>query len=72
NLGLDIRNYETTFEHQRLPLGMEFTEEAIEFMRSNDGFVQDYHNYCKEDRHLKSFREMVQERIRLGEIIQKE
>ncbi|CAF1562219.1 unnamed protein product [Didymodactylos carnosus] len=51
---------------------MEFTEEAIEFMRSNDGFVQDYHNYCKEDRHLKSFREMVQERIRLGEIIQKE
>jgi hypothetical protein len=65
-------NYETTFEHQRLPLGMEFTDEATEFMKSNDEFVQYYHNYYKEDFHFKSFREMVHERIRLGQIIQNE
>jgi hypothetical protein len=62
--------YETTFEHQRLPLGTEFTEEAIEFMEKNDEFVQYYHNYFKEGRHFQSFREMVNERIRLGEIVQ--
>ncbi|CAF1182285.1 unnamed protein product [Adineta ricciae] len=72
DLGLNMATYQTTFEHQRLPLGMEFTEEAIEFMRNNDEFVQYYHNYYIEDRHFKTFREMVQQRIHHGEIIQKE
>ncbi|CAF1689875.1 unnamed protein product, partial [Adineta ricciae] len=72
DLGLNMATYQTTFEHQRLPLGMEFTEEAIEFMRNNDEFVQYYHNYYIEDHHFKTFREMVQQRILHGEIIQKE
>jgi hypothetical protein len=67
-----MSNYETTFEHQRLPLGMEFTSEAIDFMKKNDEFVQYYHNYYKQDLHFQPFREMVQERIRLGEIIRNE
>ncbi|CAF5055318.1 unnamed protein product, partial [Rotaria sp. Silwood1] len=53
-----MSHYETTFEHQRLPLGMEFTNEAIDFMKNNDGFVQYYHNYYKEDHHFQLFREM--------------
>jgi hypothetical protein len=61
--------YETTFEHQRLPIGNEFTDEAIEFLKINDDFVQYYHNYYKEDHHFQSFREMVHKRVRLGEII---
>ncbi|CAF3923142.1 unnamed protein product [Rotaria sp. Silwood1] len=72
SLGLNMSHYETTFEHQRLPLGMEFTNEAIDFMKNNDGFVQYYHNYYKEDHHFQLFREMVNERILLGEIIRNE
>jgi hypothetical protein len=71
-LGLDLSAYETTFEHQRLPLGAAFTHEAIEFMRNNNGFVEYYHNYNKEEPHLLNFREMISQRLRLGEIIQQE
>lgn len=62
--------YEKTFEHQHLPFSMEFTSDAITFLRQTDGFVQYYHNYYQEDLHYKSFKEMVHERISLGEIIQ--
>ncbi|UJR38901.1 hypothetical protein I4U23_031569 [Adineta vaga] len=68
-LGLDMSRYEKTFEHQYLPMGNEFTDEAIQFMKLNDEFVQYYHNYYKEDDRFQSFREMVHERVRLGEII---
>jgi hypothetical protein len=51
---------------------MEFTDDAIDFMKNNDEFVQYYNNYYKDDHHFKSFREMIHERIRLGEIIQNE
>jgi hypothetical protein len=64
-----MSHYETTFEHQRLPLGMEFTDEAITFMKDNDEFVKYYHNYYQEDSHFQSFREMVDERIHLEQII---
>jgi hypothetical protein len=67
-----MAHYETTFEYQRLPLGMVFTNEAIDFMKRNDNFVKYYHNYYKEDDHYQSFREMVHERIRLGEIVPNE
>jgi hypothetical protein len=67
-----MSHYETTFEHQRLPIGMEFTDEAIDFIKSSDEFVQYYHNYYKEDHHFRSFREMVDERIRLGQILRNE
>ena len=64
-----MTNYETTFEFQRLPIGMEFTNEGIEFMKNNDEFVQYYHSYYKEALHFKLFREMVNERIYLGQVI---
>ncbi|CAF4818491.1 unnamed protein product [Rotaria socialis] len=72
NLNLNMESYELTFEHQRLPLGMEFLDEAIDFMKNNNHFVQYYHNYYKEDSRFKSFREMIDERIRLAEIVQNE
>ncbi|UJR24352.1 hypothetical protein I4U23_005729 [Adineta vaga] len=50
-LGLDMSRYEKSFERQYLPMGNEFTKEAIEFMKNNDGFVQYYHNYYKEDQY---------------------
>jgi hypothetical protein len=64
--------YETTFEYQRLPLSMELTNDAVDFMKNNDEFVQYYHNYYKEDVHFQPFREMVQKRISLGQIIRNE
>lgn len=67
-----MSHYETTFEHQRLPLGMEFTDEAINFMKNNDEFVKYYHNYYQGGNHFQSFREMVHERIRLGQIVRNE
>ncbi|CAF3428377.1 unnamed protein product [Rotaria sp. Silwood1] len=68
-LGLSMSMYENTFQHQRLPLGMIFTKYAIEFMRCNDDFVPYYHNYYMEELNLTSFQEMVNERIRLGQIV---
>ena len=67
-----MRDYETTFEYQRLPIGTEFTDEAIDFMKNNDDFVQYYHNYCHNDPIFNSFREMVNERVRLGQISRKD
>jgi hypothetical protein len=67
-----MTHYETTFEYQRLPLSMEFTQEAIDFMKSNDEFVHYYHNYYKKDRHFRAFREMVDERVRLGQVLRNE
>lgn len=67
-----MAHYETTFEHQRLPFGMEFTNEAIEFMRTKDGFVQYYHNYYEDEPQFQSFREMVDERVRLGQVVKDE
>lgn len=64
--------YQTTFEHQRLPLGAQFTDEAIELMRSNNAFVEYYHNYYKDESHLQNFREMIHQRLQRGEIVQKE
>jgi hypothetical protein len=64
-----MSRYEKSFEHQYLPIGNEFTNEAIQFMKNNDEFVQYYHNYYKEDHRFESFREMVHERVRLGQII---
>jgi len=64
-----MTDYEITFQHQRLPLNMEFTDEAVEFMRINDEFVQYYHNYYKDDCHFQPFRTMVDERIRLGQVV---
>ncbi|CAF1169996.1 unnamed protein product [Adineta steineri] len=67
-LGLDMSRYETTFEHQYLPLCNEFTNEAIQLMKTNDEFVQYYHNYYKGDSRFQSFCDMVNERVRLGQI----
>ncbi len=67
-----MSHYETTFEHQHLPLGTEFTGEAIDFMKKKDEFVRYYHNYYKDEVHLQPFRKMVDERIRLGQIIKHE
>lgn len=61
-------NYQATFEFQRLPLGMDFTQEGIEFLK-NDEFVEYYHNYYKEGAHFEDFRKMVDERVHLGQII---
>ena len=61
-----MAQYETTFEHQRLPIGMEFTNEAIKFLKDNNEFVKYYHNYYKDESRFRSFREMVDERARLG------
>jgi hypothetical protein len=71
-LGLDMATYQTTFEHQRLPLSAEFTDEAIELMKSSDAFVEYYHNYYKEGPHLENFREMIHHRLRRGEVVQEE
>lgn len=67
-----MSHYETTFEHQRLPIGMELTDEAIKFMKDNDEFVKYYHNYYKDDPRFRSFREMVDERARLGQVLRHE
>ncbi|CAF1501841.1 unnamed protein product [Adineta ricciae] len=69
DLGLNMTDYENTFQHQRLPLNAEFTDEAIEFIRATDDFAQYYHNYYKEGARFQSFRTMVDERIRLGQIV---
>lgn len=59
--------YNKTFEHQHLPLNMEFAPQAIDFMKNTDEFVQYYHNYYdQQDLHYQSFKEMVHERINLG------
>lgn len=62
-------NYQKTFEFQRLPVGTKFTDEAIEFMKNNDEFIQYYHNYYNDDISFKCFREMVDERVGLREIL---
>lgn len=50
---------------------MEFSSEAIMFLKNTDDFVQYYHNYYHhDDLQYRSFKEMVDKRISLGEIIQ--
>ncbi|CAF1231570.1 unnamed protein product [Adineta steineri] len=72
DLGLNMEKYQATFEHQRLPLGMIFTDDAINFMKEHGEFVQYYHNYYKKDIIFNSFRQMVDQRVQSGEIVQLE
>jgi hypothetical protein len=58
-----------TFEYQRLPIGTNFTEEVINFMKNNTEFIQYYHNYYHEGALFTSFRDMVHERMRLNQIL---
>ena len=51
---------------------MEFTDEAIEFMKDNDEFVNYYHNYYKDEPRFRSFREMVDERTRVRQVLRHE
>jgi len=67
-----MEKYRATFEHQRLPLGMSFTNDAIVFMKEHDEFVQYYHNYYKKDIIFDSFRQMVDQRVHSGEIVRLE
>jgi hypothetical protein len=60
--------YAASFEHQRLPIGMALTEDAIELFRENSQLIQYYHNYYREEPRFQAFRNMVDENVRSGQI----